>query len=153
MSTVPTVSNEAKMYKIMGELKRSNSHRAILHAEANAAIDEIEASIIANPTVEVLKTLLLRTMAIHGRDKTVCSYEYMVKQIKSTKEGGEELVDVWVTGGSQKMDIDEHDFQVSIVKGGTKVRVHLTKEAMKTLKTEWAEKEKHGKHRKIVFYD
>jgi hypothetical protein len=152
MNAVPTVSNEAKMYKIMGDLKLSNQHREMLHKNISVAIDAIEASILANPTVEEFKTLLLRTLAIHGRDKTVCSYEFKVVVYEEIKEGVKGLVDKWKAGFYQE-DIDEHDWRVSIVKGGTKVRVHMTETAMARVKAEWAERAKHGGHRKIVFYE
>jgi len=153
MNAVPTVSNESKMYSVMADLKLSNQHRQMLHKHINAAIDEIEVSILANPTVEAFKTLLLRTLKIHGRDKAVCSFERKGFEHKENKEGRRVMTEVWIPM-SHKIDIDEHDWRVSIVKGGTKVRVHLTEEAMTKQKEYWADIEKkHGNHRNIVFHE
>ena len=157
MSTPPTPT-ERKMYKIMGELKKSNDHRAILHKHINQSLDAIEALILANPTVETFKSLYLQTLSIHCREKTVLTYQ-SPKQVYNEETQDYEFTlnrtgdKVWESHEFSKF-IGPAEWRVSIVRKGTKVRVHLTEEAMDQVRAEWDENAKHKEsYRDITYYE
>lgn len=105
--SAPT-TEEKKLYHVMGKLKASNTHRAILHDQINASIDLIEAMIIADPSA-ALKTLLLKTLQTYNRSKVVAKYK--LGKIDFNCEFLIQATDDWM---------------VSVVRGGTKVRVSMS---------------------------
>lgn len=107
------------MYHVMGKLKASNTHRAMLHEQINASIDLIEAMIIATPESDALKTLLLKTLETHRRDKTVAKYK--IDGLEYTSESSIRATDDWM---------------VSVVRGGSKVRVSITPKKAAALRAE-----------------
>ena len=117
MSTA--TAEEKKLYHVMGKLKASNTHRAMLHEQINASIDLIEAMIIATPESDALKTLLLKTLETHRRDKTVAKYK--IDGLEYTSESSIRATDDWM---------------VSVVRGGSKVRVSITPKKAAALRAE-----------------
>ena len=115
--SAPT-GEEKKLYHVMGKLKASNTHRAMLHEQINASIDLIEAMIIADPSA-ALKTLLLKTLETHHRDKTVAKYK--IDGMEYTSESKIQATDDWM---------------VTTVRGGSKVRVSMTPKKAAALRAE-----------------
>ena len=111
-------ADEKKLYHVMGKLKASNIHREMLHAQINASIDLIEAMIVADPS-EALKTLLLKTLETHRRTKTVAVY--LIDKIEHNVESHIQANDDW---------------RVTVVRGGTKVRVSIAPAKVATLREE-----------------
>lgn len=112
--------SEKTTIAVLGKYKGANINLDTLHKQINKSLELIEEKILASPEDESLKTLLLQMMEIHQRDKCVANvqgWEYV--------EGHRSLK----TQTIHKDIKNNADWAVSIVKGGTKVRVHLTKEA------------------------
>ena len=80
-------------------------------------IQTVEAAILKDPS-DILKTLLLQVLENHGRDKCVATYQ----QITDTKT--REGVAIWETKSIDRLIENNGEWVVSVVRGGTGIRVH-----------------------------
>lgn len=117
----PTVTYPNKSYnEILQDLIFARALSKKLSTAASSMIDMLENKVIENPTNE-LKELLLSTYELYNRKKTVANYNlndstgFPIIEDKSGKPKSYSLEKI----------INPKEFQVSIVRGGTKIRVHL----------------------------
>ena len=103
----------------IGILSRLKTSNAIVRSQRKTLDDNLKATeqlILAQPDNEVLKTLYLTMLKNDGADATVATWVEPVERDGKVKMVTEHCV--------RRVNTDE--FRVSVVRGGTKVRVHMT---------------------------
>ena len=124
--------NEKACIAVMSKLRFKGECLDALHEQVNKSLEALEALIVAEPDNKALKTLLLQTMEIHKRHKTVASYKTPTDQ--KTKDGKT----VYETNQYAKYIKNDAEWTVSVTKSGG-VRIHLTeairKEVLEYIKT------------------
>ena len=124
--------NEKACMAVMKNLRFKGECLEALHEQVNKSFDALEALIVAEPDNKALKTLLLQTMEIHKRYKTVATYKTPTDE--KTKDGKT----VYETNNYAKHIKNDGEWTVSVTKSGG-VRIHLTeairKEVLEYIKT------------------
>jgi len=101
----------------MGKLKSANKIIEKLHEDISRTIGYLEECVIEQPDNDALKFALLGVMRAHNRGKNIGGYE--MRQIGSDNKWSQEPIHARITPG-------DGDWEVSIVRGGTKVRIHAS---------------------------
>jgi vacuolar-type H+-ATPase subunit E/Vma4 len=112
---------------VMGKLKSANHHLTVLHDKVNRSLDMLEARILADPINEVYKSMLIEYLDLYSRSKCVATVYVERKDadgnIARHKVSDEVLMD---KANISKPIQPNGEWIVSVVKGGTEVRVHLS---------------------------
>jgi hypothetical protein len=122
----------ATTYAVMGKLKQANIIIDELHRRMDAALKHIEGFLLQkgyeadDDFNTAMRIAYLTTLESYQRKKTIghCLY-------KTIKEDGS--VD-WVKGPIEHFYKQCSDWEVTVVRAGSKIRVHLTAEACAAIK-------------------
>ena len=125
--------SEKTTIAVLSKYKGANINLDTLHKRINKNLELLESKILADSSNEDMKTLLLETMEIYCRDKCVAKVKFWEYQEGGVKIEHEESI---------YMPVNVEDWTVSIVKGGEKVRVHLTKEGVVKARKELVDSDK-----------
>jgi len=127
-------------YGVMARLKSTNEDRHMRIERSHDMIKAAEAMVLANPTVEPLKRLLLQQMGILCKGKAVGQYEERecvwnpdTKAYEYPLDTKGQPIEKWKIASEVDYIKDTADWMVSIVKGGKDVRIHYTPEANKRM--------------------
>jgi hypothetical protein len=127
-------------YGVMARLKSTNEDRHMRIERSHNMIKAAEAMVLANPTVEPLKRLLLQQMSILCKAKNVgqfekrdCVWNPDTKAYEYPLDKKGQPIELWIVVAEAERIKDDADWMVSIVKGGKDVRIHYTPEANKRM--------------------
>jgi hypothetical protein len=152
---VPTARSAAaiqtELISVKANCKKAYDWLRIRDRQMGQVIGLIEGHVLENPDDDEAKVLLLSTYETYDRKKTVVSYEAAKTHRHETT--GEVVYDktasgeqIWVKMGHEE-SIDTTSWEVSIVKKGTAVRIHLTAEMADEFESDWAKRIKNEPHK------
>jgi hypothetical protein len=118
--------DEATTFKVMGDLKFSNTCRRILHDNINASLKATLDVLKTDPTNKTLQKLMLKQMECFQRKKTVLQWE------ERNDEGK------WFKNSHSEEIADNGEWSVQITKKG-KARFVLSNTAIARIQAEFEE--------------
>jgi len=121
--------SERETVAIMANCKKAYGWVRERDAAIAKTIESVEAAILKDPS-ETFKHLLLQVYSNHGRGKCVATIQKATDTM--TKDG----LLIWENISVERLIKDNEDWIVSVVKGGTSVRVHLSPKAAADVEAE-----------------
>ena len=142
---------QTELISVKANCKKAYDWLRIRDRQMTQIIGLLEGNVLEHEDDDEAKEILLAAYDTYDRKKTVVSYEVakthldpVTHEVVYDKTASGEQI--WEKMGHEEQ-ISNINFEVSIVKKGTKVRVHLTAEAADEFEADWAKRIKNEPHK------